>query len=216
MHFGHLNFFATGEAVLSTNRVPALAHIPQCFSPKMALPDRVVKQDSPLLKLPAELRNRIYEEALTSNTSVCLRPRPDCTPCWSPPALLMTCQTVRNEASPIYYAKNVFKVKELIYSDCDDVLITWLGVLEPGTRQQIRRIYLDDKFYNHPDVIPRIEECLCKLRRAELVLQKEVIFVEMRYEGERLSELQRRRGPWFEWMNMQRARQIENGEEIGS
>jgi hypothetical protein len=65
----------------------------------------------PLLNLPLELRNRIYENLLGDDgddepvvirdwwTPVILD---DDVPCWSSPAILQTCRRMRDEALPMY------------------------------------------------------------------------------------------------------------------
>lgn len=53
----------------------------------------------PLLELPAELRNMVYEFVLTSPSAL---QRP------AQPALTMACRQVRDEALPLFYSSNVF------------------------------------------------------------------------------------------------------------
>ncbi|KAG6365633.1 hypothetical protein INS49_007244 [Diaporthe citri] len=61
------------------------------------------KTDFPLLRLPAEIRNRIYSETLHEDLVVqlLLEPQPD---------LLRTNKQIRSEALPIYYGVNQFFV----------------------------------------------------------------------------------------------------------
>lgn len=61
---------------------------------------------SPLLQLPAELRNQIYHHALVAGQRI------DVTGVTSPkePGLLATCKQIRSEAQSTYYTDNVFHV----------------------------------------------------------------------------------------------------------
>lgn len=63
-------------------------------------------QKSPLISLPAELRNEIYDLALTHSDGPI-----DVTSDEKPnePALLATCVQIRTEATPIFYANNSFR-----------------------------------------------------------------------------------------------------------
>ena len=56
--------------------------------------------ESPLLKLPPELRNRIYHYAVVSSNPIYLPPRY--------PSLMLTCRKLYNEAKSIYYEDNTF------------------------------------------------------------------------------------------------------------
>ncbi|KAK4544345.1 hypothetical protein LTR36_004236 [Oleoguttula mirabilis] len=121
--------------------------------------------ESTLLKLPPELRNRIYREVL-----VCANPIRVATAFaqqqWQAPSLLQTCVQIRGEASGIHYAENTFLVVALsapearpvrapirlfgynfFENKCGKVLMTWLMVLDETTRLMLRKIYLDDRFY---------------------------------------------------------------------
>lgn len=61
-------------------------------------------EQSPLIELPAELRNNIYRKALLRDgeISVSSKESPD------EPALLATCRQIRSEVLPIYYGENNF------------------------------------------------------------------------------------------------------------
>ncbi|KAK5126081.1 hypothetical protein LTR85_011436 [Meristemomyces frigidus] len=62
-----------------------------------------VQQNSPLLNLPAELRNEIYDLALTPPADS----RLDISkPKLIEPGLLLACKQTRREASPLFYANN--------------------------------------------------------------------------------------------------------------
>jgi len=114
----------------------------------------------PLLKLPPELRNRIYgriyEDILLSPKSIRVLAL------WSASALLQTCRQIRGEASAIYYTGNTFRILCPRYFEDDNVeyksfrhendvcmqLMRWLRSLGRVTRQTIRKIYLDDHYYH--------------------------------------------------------------------
>lgn len=70
---------------------------------------------SPLLKLPPELRNSIYRYALVEPSSPYIKipagalPPPQ-------PGLLQTCTQVRRDATEIYYKENWFG---FVIADCD-------------------------------------------------------------------------------------------------
>ncbi|KAL2358816.1 hypothetical protein BJ546DRAFT_27787 [Cryomyces antarcticus] len=64
-----------------------------------------VKCPFPFLKLPAELRNVIYNLALVECHTIVMLVRP----MTKQPALTRVCRQVRNECLPIYYGKNHFR-----------------------------------------------------------------------------------------------------------
>ncbi|KAK3720843.1 hypothetical protein LTR37_003506 [Vermiconidia calcicola] len=64
------------------------------------------QSSSPLMRLPAELRLRIYDYALTEDTYVMLLNDEGAKT--GQPALLRTCRQIRNEALDLYYSSNVF------------------------------------------------------------------------------------------------------------
>lgn len=84
--------------------------------------------------LPPELRNRIYEEVLSS--------APDpivvrwCDPKCSSPSLLRTCRKIRDEASGFYYGNNTFKFAHV------DLPTRWVGALGRKHQSMIRAIFL--------------------------------------------------------------------------
>lgn len=86
---------------------------------------------SRLLALPAEMRNEIYEWALTAPQDGEI----DITADWEPPGLLATCRQIRHEALGMYFLDNTFVFN---IQNCDGSLHTsWLSefggyVLEDG------------------------------------------------------------------------------------
>ncbi|KAF7192426.1 hypothetical protein HII31_05940 [Pseudocercospora fuligena] len=71
-----------------------------------------ISQDSPLLSLPPELRNQIYDLILISP----LGSKPTITGTFSPPPLLSVCSQIRSEALKLWLSANVFSITIL---DCD-------------------------------------------------------------------------------------------------
>ena len=96
-----------------------------------------MEQDSLLLKLPAELRNRIYRTALVSSDALDVtdKPRP------TEPALLATCKQIRTEALGIYYSENSFLLSINIFNrypgDQPDTFMTWASSLGATRRDLI-------------------------------------------------------------------------------
>ncbi|KAI5367236.1 hypothetical protein Slin15195_G023640 [Septoria linicola] len=67
-----------------------------------------------LLRLPGELRTRIYELALVAETAI------EITKDLNQPALLSTCKTIRGEATKMWWHENHFKIT---ITDCDADLL---------------------------------------------------------------------------------------------
>lgn len=123
-------------------------------------------ENSLLSRLPAELRNSIYELVLLYDDKVtitksggkmldseCGIASDEVNICdeenrrWRPPAILTCCRQIRQEASPIYYAGSIFVLLwEGEQGGVDPVrrhLRSWLETLEAVDRAQIRRIGFD-------------------------------------------------------------------------
>lgn len=103
---------------------------------------------SALLKLPPELRNRIYEYVLISSEHVVVHTHEKHS--WSAPPLLQTCRKMRDEAAGIYYGGNTFEcgtiLPELFVSD-------WL--IHIGKKQQsiIRRLCINEQGFDHDEAV---------------------------------------------------------------
>ncbi|KAF2831490.1 hypothetical protein CC86DRAFT_402011 [Ophiobolus disseminans] len=96
------------------------------------------KQTSRLLRLPAELRNRIYELALNQG-NIQLFPgiQADSRPEDKPElALLRTCRQILSEASPIFYSINTFEFEFTFH------ILRFALSLTEQNRQVIRSIRL--------------------------------------------------------------------------
>ena len=96
------------------------------------------QQGSRLLRLPAELRNRIYEEVLISEKPIYLNTthvRPHATWRWSL-GVLQACQMIRAEAQPVYYSNNSFCFSSLWGATElkeDVALASWLSAVSTRT-----------------------------------------------------------------------------------
>lgn len=101
---------------------------------------------SRLLSLPAELRNRIYEYAVSEQDAYHLSRGPRWMS-WAPgyrtnrtafqtPAILQVCRQTSAEASPIFYSITAFQ-----YNDAW-VLTSWLKMLDNKNVQHIRKIHM--------------------------------------------------------------------------
>lgn len=137
--------------------------------------------NSPLSRLPAELRNYIYELVLKEyRVKVYLKVCHMETRIWQPPALLRCSQQIRAEASPIYYTGNTFVITNQYRCSgtrAEDTLASWLRALNAPSRSLIRKIHLDDALYHKEDVSPRIAECKRRLEKAGLEIANAQIFV---------------------------------------
>lgn len=91
----HVKRLQLHAVLCSTYRAPDLAHTD------------VETGKSALLSLPPKMRNRIYRAALVSDGRDILI-RPSIKPAIEP-ALLRTCQQIRNEATEMYYQENTFR-----------------------------------------------------------------------------------------------------------
>ncbi|EME82994.1 uncharacterized protein MYCFIDRAFT_80567 [Pseudocercospora fijiensis CIRAD86] len=65
-----------------------------------------IAQDSPLLSLPPELRNQIYELILISPPES----KPTITPTYLPPALISVCHQIRTESLKLWLSSNTFSI----------------------------------------------------------------------------------------------------------
>jgi hypothetical protein len=93
-------------------------------------------QNSLLLNLPPELRNRIYELVLVRHDLIEVdsnhaiydtedNVEEDKSTIKEPP-LLRTCQMIRNEATPLYYSSNTFSCRYNYSSNAFPILIRWI------------------------------------------------------------------------------------------
>lgn len=97
---------------------------------------------SPFLKLPPELRNRIYEAVLTDPYAISAVhwdfeiPR-STTP--EQPPLTRTCRAIRAEALPIFYSSNTFMIG--VKRECDAAYLrVWLKAIGPQNRDAVHEV----------------------------------------------------------------------------
>ncbi|KAK3626265.1 hypothetical protein LTR56_019936 [Elasticomyces elasticus] len=97
------------------------------------------QKSCPLLDIPPELRNTIYDELLLGDDKA-VRVSDRTRRPWHAPAILQTCALIRSEASAIYYSTNAFEVS-IDPNNLGRTLCAWLKGLGPqrcGMLQQIR------------------------------------------------------------------------------
>ncbi|KAK5124260.1 hypothetical protein LTR85_001963 [Meristemomyces frigidus] len=96
---------------------------------------------SPLLALPPELRNHIYEDTIADGENVIIAE--DGT-MQSQPSLLLTCRQIRAESLPLYY-DNTFRLT--ISDDDKATAIAWLHSLAPNEHgSRIRALIIEISF----------------------------------------------------------------------
>lgn len=142
-------------------------------------------ENPPLSRLPAELRNSVYELVLLHDDKYTIdesgrkefdseygvainevQISNDHGRTWRPPAILRCCRQLRQEASPIYYSGNIFPVTWDAYEHDDDAISpmredlgSWLQVLEVVDRVLIRRIGLSNGGFRFTDQVEEQIEC---------------------------------------------------------
>lgn len=106
-----------------------MSHIQQCL----------------LLDLPPELRILIYEQILIIPGDICVTSLGY--PFWTAPPLLQTCQQIRGEASPLYFATNIFQICTAFTGPSDpsgvQIIISWLEIISERHREKLRRLRID-------------------------------------------------------------------------
>lgn len=142
--------------------------------------------ESPLSRLPPELRNTIYEYALSNAEPIVIN-QLECR-LWRPPALLRCCSKLQNEASGLYYGSNIFRVDwrfECGKHDSDETLAEWLEVLSSSPRALVRKVYLDDDEYMvQNQVRERLQRCRKYLGGREITSGSIELFVEVVQKGD--------------------------------
>lgn len=112
---------------IGNNREPAGTMAPQ---PK-----------SPLFRLPPELRNTIYEMALTEASVLELKPLFKRTPAATQPPRLRACRATRAEALPIFHSK-IDSVAAIHSVGDEKRLQHWLTAIGPHNRVHLRHVLL--------------------------------------------------------------------------
>lgn len=110
--------------------------------------------DSPFFRLPAELRNQIYEELLCANTPTKLAdlttaPRIQ-TPAATYPAILSTCKRIHEEAKDLLYTTHVFHAHPSLLTALPHLMTTSHPVLYPTVLHKIRRWQLTIRLDTDP------------------------------------------------------------------
>lgn len=113
-----------------------------------------VQIESPLFRLPAELRDLIYEELLCANTPTRLSdlastlklPEP-ATPY---PAILATCKRIYEEAKDLFYPTNIFHAHPSLLADLPHLMTTSKPVLCPTAVSKIKRWQLTVRLDTDP------------------------------------------------------------------
>ncbi|KAK5137783.1 hypothetical protein LTR08_007355 [Meristemomyces frigidus] len=107
-----------------------------------------------LEKLPRELRDEIYLEALTSPQDIIISnkhkdqlstPGVDDKCGCSLPALLSVCKQIRHEATPIFYASNTFRA---IAEDGKGLVspLKWLLAISPENTKLFNKLFIEVRF----------------------------------------------------------------------
>ncbi|KAK4547533.1 hypothetical protein LTR36_000490 [Oleoguttula mirabilis] len=98
---------------------------------------RVPNPSSPnlFMTLPAELRNAVYDYALTDRKPQNVR-RHRRKPNWQEPGLLRASKEIRHEALKLYYKHNAFDIRIMLANDDFVPAITWLNTVISQTAQQ--------------------------------------------------------------------------------
>lgn len=123
----------------------------------MATPEHSVAPQPTLLGLPPELREIIFELALTEQDTIDIAARKGPST-WHPPPLLQTNRQLRTEALSIYFSRNSFalaarnrsdKGQMLCYRDertmlCGWWLKKWLATLDRQATDALREVYVHD------------------------------------------------------------------------
>ena len=109
-----------------------------------------------LLKLPAELRNRIYRLALISDEPVHIYVKLRCetvgsseystTAYTSEPAFLATCKDIRKEALAVFYGGNIFRTP----FPSTDIWQPWLLNIAPEKRRLLNNVRVHDRLLWSP------------------------------------------------------------------
>lgn len=105
-------------------------------TPSAILANAINDQQSPLLDLPPELRNIIYEFALQWAAAI----RVPGISHQAATSLLSTCRQIRTEASPLYYKLNRFRTS--IAAHGGSSVLVWLQILGQERCRLMRRLSL--------------------------------------------------------------------------
>ena len=94
------------------------------------------------MDLPAEIRDRIYQEALVQEPMLFLARVPSSTRRFKTachqPALTKTSKTVREEALPVFYGMNTFYISTLDSHESIEPVADWLQRVRQSRREMMR------------------------------------------------------------------------------
>jgi hypothetical protein len=145
----------------------------------------VEAQESPLLNLPGELRDRIYEYAFDCAPdfiTICKGAKNSTIGCTAPP-LLQVCRQIREEASTIFYTQQKFYMNGRWYCS-SDVAQAWLRSLDSTSRSVLRHLY----FYGLPAgacaATEYMESTYARLVKEKIAVPKEALYALSSYSIE--------------------------------
>lgn len=146
--------------------------------------------NSPLEKLPPELRVMIYEFALLKACPIEIlwykQYEKDLTiRKWTAPSILQVCRQIRIEAGPVYFGANTFNCdtadceKGRAYSPHNMAIAEWLEVIDETQRNMLRVIRVDDLTYAPEEVKGRVQNFKEEMNRFGLNVDQAEVFVEL-------------------------------------
>lgn len=108
----------------------------------------VHQQASPFLRIAAELRNRIYEEAFS--TTVILTPK-STTSLDSGYGIILACKQTCDEATGLYYSSHTFRFRGAQGDPfkIKDRCIDWLAAIGSKHREMLKRVEIDTASARH-------------------------------------------------------------------
>ncbi|KAF2627413.1 hypothetical protein BU25DRAFT_341500 [Macroventuria anomochaeta] len=110
--------------------------------------------ESPLFRLPAELRNQIYEDLLCANTPTKLSDLANAArlpvPASTHPAILATCKRIHSEAKDLLYTTHVFHAHPSLLTALPHLMTTSKPVLYPTVLSKIKRWQLTVRLDTDP------------------------------------------------------------------
>ncbi|KAK5122088.1 hypothetical protein LTR85_004334 [Meristemomyces frigidus] len=101
---------------------------------------------SPLKKLPAELRNRIYEMALQHEDAIIIRTDgafDELSASGLPLALTATCREIRNDTLKMFYANNAFHFHTTLPNYATSGFKQWVNNMNANNMSQIHHLCLE-------------------------------------------------------------------------
>ncbi|KAK4949023.1 hypothetical protein LTR10_012396 [Elasticomyces elasticus] len=147
-----------------------------------------IVQESPLLKLAAELRNAIYSEVLIKPGVIRVRRR-------IMPPLVQTCRQVRADTLKLYYANTTFRVGNggsgYQHEFCDEHILPWLRSIDASAVKTLSKVWLDDEYYDSAkDASEALVEYTGLAVSAGYEVAREALFIEGRVFDEEGGDLE--------------------------